>query len=162
MTSKLLFQTIYKGEAFSREFVSLNKIDMLVSLGKISSIRWDTLAFIKGGAMKGTSYGFVSETCYLQKKKANEIISSVLGDDTSVLDPGYYSKRFQSPMQNGWKWNPNRMDWGTDEDVVNTNFSINPRMVKYHTQVLIQEMPQEDFNGCHIHRLHISINLDIL
>ena len=124
------------------QFQTINKYDILISLAKISSIKWDTLAFLKGGAMKGTNHGIISEQAYVLIKKAEVIITSVLGTDPSVLEPGYYTKRTQTPMQKGWKWNSLRKDWGTLEDCIKMEAKVNPKLKKFSTQQIISEMPQ--------------------
>ena len=66
----------------------------LISLAKLSSVRWETVAFIKSGAMEGTEFGTLSERCYEQYKSFENLVASVIGNDPSVLAPGYYSKLF--------------------------------------------------------------------
>ena len=77
---------------YSRSKVELSFDEVIVSLGKLSSIRWETLAYIKSGATRGTNFGTLTELCFEQVEKMNEIVASVIGDNPDVLDPGYYSK----------------------------------------------------------------------
>ena len=80
---------------FSRSEIDLTEDEVLSSLGKLSSVRYETLAYIKSGAARGPNFGSVTELCYEQIGKMNEIIASVIGDDPSCLDPGYYSNMFR-------------------------------------------------------------------
>lgn len=77
---------------YSRTSIELTFDEVMVSLGKLSSIRWETLAYIKSGATRGTNFGSLTELCFEQVEKMNETVASVVGDNPDVLDPGYYSK----------------------------------------------------------------------
>ena len=79
-------------ETFSREVIQVYDADTMNSLGKISSIRWESYAFVKGGAGKGVNYGSLSDSCHEQVKKVEDLAASVLGSDAGVLAPGFYSK----------------------------------------------------------------------
>ena len=46
-------------------------------------------------------------------------------------------------MQRGWKWNPIRMDWITDEDCVDTSKRINPKLVKYTAHSMAASFPEQ-------------------
>ena len=81
---------------FSRNEIQITKDEALIDLAKISSIRWETLAYIKSGCMKGTNFGTVSNLCFEQIGLVNHALASVIGDDASLLGPGYYSKLFRS------------------------------------------------------------------
>ena len=80
---------------FAKKVPDLNTNEILVSLGKLSSLRWETMAYIKSGATRGTNFGTLTDLCLEQVEKMNEIVASVLGDDPSILDPGYFSKLFR-------------------------------------------------------------------
>ena len=60
----------------------------------MSVIRWETLCFIKGGAMKGKNAGTVTVACFEQSETVEALVASVIGTDAGVLDPGYYSKEW--------------------------------------------------------------------
>ena len=77
---------------FSVEQPLINKQEMLISLGRMSSVRMDTICFIKSGAMKGSKAGTVTIACHEQLEIAETLLSSVIGEDSSVLEPGTYSK----------------------------------------------------------------------
>ena len=76
----------------AQEDPDLNRQDLLISLGRISAVRLDTLCFIKSGAMKGPKAGTVTIACYEQIETAESLLSSVIGDDCGILEPGVYSK----------------------------------------------------------------------
>ena len=88
--------TNFSATNFARNKVLITKEEALVDLAKMSSIRWETLAFIKSGCMKGTDFGTVSNPCLEQIGMVNHALASVIGDDASVLEPGYYSKLFRN------------------------------------------------------------------
>ena len=52
-----------------------------------------------------------------------------------------HTKLLLSELQNGWKWNPMRMDWHTNEDFIDTEKKINHRLIKYSASDLIANMP---------------------
>ena len=83
---------IEEGCIFAREKLQLNRKELLVSLGKLSVIRWETLCFIKGGAMKGKNAGTVTVACLEQSETVEALVASVVGTDAGILEPGYYSK----------------------------------------------------------------------
>ena len=70
--------------------------EVMASLGKLSSLRWDTLAYIKSGATRGTNFGSLTKLCFEQVEKMNEIVASVFGDDPSILEHGFYSRLFRN------------------------------------------------------------------
>lgn len=76
----------------ARENPVINKQELLISLGRISAIRLDTICFIKSGAMKGPKAGTVTIACHEQLETAEALLSSVVGDDSGILEPGFYSK----------------------------------------------------------------------
>ena len=49
----------------------------------------------------------------------------------------------QTQMQRGWKWNPIRMDWITNEDFIDKSRMINPKLVKYSAHSLAASMPEQ-------------------
>ena len=128
---------------FGKERPEISADEILVSLGKLSSLRWETLAYIKSGATRGTNFGTLTDLCHEQVEKMSEIAASVLGEDPSILEPGYFSKLFSSPLQIGWRWNPKRWCWGTNEDYLDCNKTINPALEKFSVHQLISNMPEE-------------------
>ena len=54
-----------------------------------------------------------------------------------------HSKLTQTEMQLGWKWNPIRMDWITNEDYIDTSRKINPKLVKYTAHSLAASFPEQ-------------------
>ena len=76
----------------ARENPEISKQDLLISLGKMSAVRIDTLCYIKSGAMKGAKAGTVTVACQEQLEIAETLLASVIGDDAGVLEPGNYSK----------------------------------------------------------------------
>ena len=72
--------------------------EMIVALGKLSSLRWETLAYIKSGATRGTNFGSLTKLCFEQVEKMNEIVASVFGEDPSILEHGFYSKLFRNSL----------------------------------------------------------------
>ena len=81
---------------FSSDDPQITFDEVIVSLGKLSGLRWDTLAYIKSGATRGTNFGSLTKLCFEQVEKMNEIVASVLGDDPSILEHGFYSKMFRN------------------------------------------------------------------
>ena len=77
---------------FAKDKPLINKQDLLLSLGRISSIRCDTMGYLKGGAMKGSKSGTVTIASLEQYQSAEALLSSVVGNDVGVLEPGHYSK----------------------------------------------------------------------
>ena len=84
------------GAALFRDVITLTLEEALSSLGKLSSIRWETLAFCKSGAALGVNYGSLSKHCYKQVEETFKLITDVIGEDPTVLEPGYYSKLFRN------------------------------------------------------------------
>lgn len=83
---------------FGKTNPDLDANETLVSLGKLSSIRWETMAYIKSGATRGTNFGSLTDLCFQQVEKMNEIVATVLGEDPSILEPGYFSKLFRTVL----------------------------------------------------------------
>ena len=84
--------TVDANTVFSKDKPLINKQDLLLSLGRISSIRCDTMGFLKGGAMKGSKAGTVTIASLEQYQTAEALLSAVVGNDAGVLEPGHYSK----------------------------------------------------------------------
>ena len=101
------------------------------------------MCFLKSGATKGVNHGTLEQSCYDQVKKAEKIIISLIGKNPEILQPGHYSKLFCSFLQRGWKWNENRMDFSTDEDRIEMEMKINPKLIKYGPHELIRNIPQQ-------------------
>ena len=80
------------GASLFKDVINLTFDEALASLGKFSAIRWETLAFCKSGAAMGVNYGSLSKQCYKQYEESINIMTDVIGDDPSVLEPGFYSK----------------------------------------------------------------------
>ena len=59
-----------------------------------------------------------------------------------------------SPLQRGWKWNEQKMDWSTDEDFIDTSKPINRKLLKYNCHELIRNMPEQ------FRRLNLNSNND--
>ena len=83
---------IDNNDYISKVKIEITREDALISLAKMSSIRWDTLCYLKGGAMRGVNHGTLSNPCYDEVKQSQPIIASVIGLDPGILEPGYYSK----------------------------------------------------------------------
>ena len=81
---------------FSNVIIELTADEIMVSLGKLSSLRWDTLAYIKSGATRGTNFGSLTKLCFEQVEKMTEIVASVIGEDPTILEHGFYSKMFRN------------------------------------------------------------------
>ena len=81
-----------EGETFCLDNPDLNHKQLMIELGLASVIRWDTYAFIKGGANQGVNQGAVTAACFQQIKKADVVIAKVIGLDAGILAPGYHSK----------------------------------------------------------------------
>ena len=77
---------------FAKDKPQINKQDLLLSLGRISSIRCDTMGFLKGGAMKGAKAGTVTIASLEQYQTAEALLSAIIGNDAGILEPGHYSK----------------------------------------------------------------------
>jgi len=78
-----------------RDNITITFEEVMASLGKLSAIRWETLAFCKSGAGLGVNYGSISPKCYKQVEETFKLITDVIGDDPTVLEPGFYSKLFR-------------------------------------------------------------------
>ena len=48
-----------------------------------------------------------------------------------------------SPLQIGWRWNPKRWCWGTNEDFLDCSKPINPDLERFDAYQLIANMPEE-------------------
>ena len=86
---------ITDGETFSNPAASIDYHEELVALIMLSSIRWESMAYVKSGAMKGINHGNVSFACNEQIEAMNEMLAKVIGSDASILEPGYYSSLFR-------------------------------------------------------------------
>ena len=80
------------GASIFKNVINLTFEEALASLGKFSAIRWETLAFCKSGAAMGINYGSLSQQCFKQYEESINIVADVIGDDPTVLEPGFYSK----------------------------------------------------------------------
>ena len=79
------------GASICKDVISLTFEEALASVGKFSAIRWETLAFCKSGAGMGVNYGSLSNKCLKQVEETANLVADVIGDDPSVLEPGFYS-----------------------------------------------------------------------
>ena len=79
-------------ESFAKAVISIDRKELIVSVGKFSAVRWETLCFIKGGGVNGVKSSTITVACHDQVIKAQSLIADAFGTDTSVLEPGYYSK----------------------------------------------------------------------
>ena len=111
-------------ELMGREEIDFTKEKLMTSAGKYSGVRWEHYAYVKGGAGLGENVGRLTEYTFQQLSKADEIATSFLGNDLSILEPGAYSKVFCTPLQNSLKWNKDRMMWATSEDAINPTESV--------------------------------------
>ena len=143
---------VMAGENLTRNEIVMGKVEVINALGKLTAIRWDTLSYLRSGAMRGVNQGTLAPECYKQEHQAEKLIVSVFGSDPSCLEPGYYSKTMMTPLQAGWIWNPATMDWYTDENTVDINKVINPRLIKFTADSLIKYMPEQ------FKRYKLSIN----
>ena len=80
------------GEVSSKPFLEIDRNDLIVTLAKLAVIRWDTLCWLRGGAMQGVNHGTLSPACYKQYLEAEAIMATVLKSDPTILSPGFYSK----------------------------------------------------------------------
>ena len=48
-----------------------------------------------------------------------------------------------SSLQLGWRWNPKRWCWSTNEDYLDHTKAINPALVKFPFNELISNMPEQ-------------------
>ena len=110
-------------EKWGKDEIALTKEQLVVHAGKLSFIRWEIYAFIKGGGAMGENTGKLTQFTHEQMKKADIIASSVLGTDAGVLAPKTYSCLFKTELQNSFKWNKEKMMWVTSEFPVNTKDS---------------------------------------
>ena len=51
--------------------------------------------------------------------------------------------KYSSSLQLGWRWNPKRWCWSTNEDYLDTSKAINPALVKFPLTELIMNMPEQ-------------------
>ena len=115
---------------------------MLVKIGKLSSVKWETYAFVKGGALMGEYAGKLTSYTHEQMLKADEIAASFLGTDVGVLEPGAYSKLFLTELQMSFKWNSAKMMWATREDTIDRRIAINPKLKKIKTYDYFRSVPK--------------------
>ena len=111
---------INKLDKWGKDEIAITKEQLVVHAGKLSVIRWDIYAFIKGGGAMGENTGKLTKYTHDQMNKADIIASSVLGTDAGVLAPRTYSSTFLTELQNSFKWNKEKMMWVTSEFPVNT------------------------------------------
>ena len=90
--TKVKGERIKVDDYYSKVNIEITKQDVMISLAKMSVVRWDTICYLNGGAMKGVNHGTLSNPCYEEVKQAQSLIISVIGVDPGILDPGYYSK----------------------------------------------------------------------
>ena len=83
---------IEENAVFTKTKPKLDRKELLLSLSKLALVRWETLCFIKSGAMKGVDSGTLTVACLEQTETAEKLIASVIGNDAGILDPGRYSK----------------------------------------------------------------------
>ena len=88
------------GASIFKDVINLTFNEAMASLGKFSMIRWETLAYCKSGAGMGVNYGSLSKQCFKQYEEAIDLVADVIGDDPSVLEPGYYSKMLRKAFAN--------------------------------------------------------------
>ena len=50
---------------------------------------------------------------------------------------------FMSQFQNGWKWNPRRLDWSTDEDKIDVKRIVNPRLRPHSVGDILRYAPEQ-------------------
>ena len=81
-----------ENETFCLDIPELNHRELMNELGLVTGVKWDTYAFIKGGANQGVNQGAVTGACFQQIKKADLVIAKVMGLDAGILAPGFYSK----------------------------------------------------------------------
>ena len=83
---------IEDGAIFSKLKPALDRRQVFLSLGMMALIRWETLCFIKSGAMKGVNAGTLTVACLEQTETAEALIATIIGKDAGILEPGHYSK----------------------------------------------------------------------
>ena len=81
-----------ENESFAKAVPTIDRKELLISVGKFTAVRWETLCFIKGGGISGIKSTTITVACHDQIIKAQSLIADVFGTDTSILEPGYYSK----------------------------------------------------------------------
>ena len=129
-------------EQWGKECIDITREKLVVHVGKVSVVRWERYAFIKGGGALGEDVGKLTRFTYDQMKKADEIASSVLGKDAGVLSPHTYSKLFLTELQSSFNWSKEKRMWSTCEFPINTKIKINPALKKYEITKYIKMMPR--------------------
>ena len=121
-------------ESWGKEWIDLTREKLVVHVGKLTAVRFERYAFIKGGGALGEEVGKLTKFTFGQMQKADAIASSVLGRDAGVLAPRTYSKLFLTELQNSFQWSKEKRMWTTCEFPINTkecdNFSfLHPRSI---------------------------------
>ena len=129
-------------DKWGKNDIAINRINILVHIGKLTSVRMERYAYIKGGGAMGENAGKLTKFTHDQMKKADVIVSSVLGSDAGVLAPRTYSKLFLTELQNSFKWSKEKMMWSTSEYPINTKITINPLLKGFHATQYIRQMPR--------------------
>ena len=88
-TAHILYET---GTTWTRDSTDFCRQTALVTLGKISAVKWDSYAFVKAGGCMGKSAGQLTEYTYNQIAKADQVAASVLGTNVGIVEPGAYTK----------------------------------------------------------------------
>ena len=110
-------------EKWGKDCIEITREKLVVHVGKVSVVRWERYAFVKGGGTLGENVGKLTRFTYEQMTKADEIASSVLGTDAGVLGPRTYSKMFFTELQNSFNWSKEKLMWSTCEFPINTKAS---------------------------------------
>ena len=129
-------------DKWGKDQIAISLESLVVHIGKLTSVKWERYAFVKGGGAMGENIGKLTKFTHEQTKKADKIASSVLGTDAGVLTPHTYSKLFMTELQNSFKWNKEKMVWSTSEFPINTKITINPLLKKFETTQYIRQIPR--------------------
>ena len=111
-------------ERWGKYNIAITREQLMVHVGKITSVLWERLAYVKGGGVMGENMGKLTKFTHEQLIKATKIASSVLGSDAGVLTPHIYSKLFCTEMQNGLIWDAKKLAWDTAEFPINTKENV--------------------------------------
>ena len=122
-------------ENWGRDAIEITREKLVVHVGKMFAVNWERYAFVKGGGTFGENIGKLTKFTYDQMKKADEIASSILGNDAGVLAPQSYSKMFLTELQNSFQWNKEKRMWATSEFPVNTKDKNQIALVFHNTNV---------------------------
>ena len=107
-------------DTWGRDSIDITREKLVVHIGKFTAVKWERYAFVKGGGAFGENMGKLTKFTYLQMQKADEIASSILGNDAGVLAPHTYSKIFLTELQSSFQWNKEKRMWATQEFPINT------------------------------------------